>query len=127
MLYPHKTKVIKPIVSDNPRRYGKSIDERPEWINNRSEFGHWEIDTMILTKARNKVLLTLTERMTRFEIIRLIDGKTSEAVNDMILTLAKTFDFKSVTADNGSEFSRLSDAVICDVYYKNDRYSGRSY
>ena len=26
---------------------GKSIELRPEYINDRSEFGHWEIDTVI--------------------------------------------------------------------------------
>lgn len=35
----------------------------------------------------------------------------------MLLTLAEAFDFKSITADNGSEFSRLSEVLSCDVYY----------
>lgn len=80
MLYPHKTKVIK-TVSANPRVYGKSIEERPEDINRRNELGHWEIDTVVLTRAKNKVLLTLTERKSRLEIIRIIADKSSEAVN----------------------------------------------
>src|SRR5574339_161850 len=80
MLYPHKTKVIK-TVSANPRVYGKSIEERPEDINRRNELGHWEIDTVVLTRAKNKVLLTLTERKSRLEIIRIIADKFSEAVN----------------------------------------------
>jgi IS30 family transposase len=117
MLYPRKTKAIKKVVSSNPRVYGKSIDERPECINNRSEIGHWEIDTVLLTKAKNSVLLTLTERLTRFEIIRLIEAKTACAVNSEILKLSQEFDFKSITADNGSEFSRLSEAVNCELYY----------
>src|SRR5574340_1194973 len=83
MLYPHKTKVIK-TVSANPRVYGKSIEERPEDINRRNELGHWEIDTVVLTRAKNKVLLTLTERKSRLEIIRIIADKSSEAVNSDI-------------------------------------------
>jgi IS30 family transposase len=39
-----------------------SVDERPEHINDRSEFGHWEIDTVIGKKtAGEPVLLTLTD------------------------------------------------------------------
>ena len=57
-----------------------------------------------MTKARDKVLLTLTERMARFEITCLIDGKASEAVNDALLKLAQDFDFKSITVNNGREF-----------------------
>ncbi|MEJ7212860.1 IS30 family transposase, partial [Staphylococcus epidermidis] len=77
--------------------FGKSIEERPEFINNRLEVGHYEIDTVILTRAKNKVLLTLTERKYRTEIIRLIDGKTAQAVNDELVELQKSYDFKSIT------------------------------
>jgi transposase, IS30 family len=117
MLYPRKTKAIKKTVSSNPRVYGKSIDDRPEWINNRSEIGHWEIDTVLLTKSKNSVLLTLTERSTRFEVIRLIKAKTACAVNSELLRLSQEFEFKSIIADNGSEFSRLSEVVNGEVYY----------
>ena len=116
MLYPHKTKPIKPVVA-NPRHYGKFIDERPESISQRLAYGHWEIDTVVLTRAKNPVLLTLTERKTRLEVIRLISDKTSQAVNSELEKLSNQFDFKSITADNGSEFSRLSEALTCEVYY----------
>ncbi|MBU5895408.1 IS30 family transposase, partial [Vibrio cholerae O1] len=68
------------------------------------EVGHYEIDTVILTRAKNKVLLTLTERKYRTEIIRLIDGKTAQAVNDELVELQKSYDVKSITPDNGHEF-----------------------
>lgn len=116
MLYPHKTKPIKPVVA-NPRHYGKFIDERPESISQRLAYGHWEIDTVVLTRAKNPVLLTLTQRKTRLEVIRLISDKTSQAVNSELEKLSNQFDFKSITADNGSEFSRLSEALTCEVYY----------
>lgn len=41
----------------NKRILGKSIDERPEEINDRSVFGHWEIDCVLLKKTKEKVLL----------------------------------------------------------------------
>ena len=47
-----------------------SIENRPEEINNRSTFGHFEIDTVVGTKrGKHECLLTMTERKTKFEII----------------------------------------------------------
>lgn len=31
----------------NRRILGKSIEERPETVNSREEFGHWEIDSVL--------------------------------------------------------------------------------
>lgn len=40
-------------------------------VNNREEFDHWEIDTVIDSKSgQDQVQLTLTDRKTRFEIIQ---------------------------------------------------------
>lgn len=109
----------------NKKRLGKSISERPDSINNRSEFGHWEIDTVIGSKSKtDKVLLTMTERMTRKEIIRKIPSKTADSVkqamNTLIAEAGPHFSkvFKSITSDNGSEFSDL-DALesITDIYF----------
>src|SRR5574344_1794691 len=47
----------------------KSIENRPEKANNRSEYGHWEGDLIIGKRKKGWVLLTFTERMTREEII----------------------------------------------------------
>lgn len=117
LLYPHYKKVKK-LRKTNPKRsYGLSIEERPETINKRSKIGHWEIDTVILTKAKNECLLTLTERVTRFEIIRLIPDKSALSVNAALGELQKTFYFKSITSDNGREFARLDDVLDCPVYY----------
>lgn len=42
---------------------GKSIEERPEEVEGREEFGHWEIDTVVgHRQGQHSVLLTLTER-----------------------------------------------------------------
>lgn len=97
------------------KKLGRSIDERSENINNRSEFGHWEIDTVIGKKNKNdEVLLTITERMTRKEIIRKICGKTAESVQNAISKLIDETEehfsqiFKSFTCDNGSEFAEMS-------------------
>lgn len=94
---------------------GTSIEERPEAINDRSEFGHWEIDTVIGKKNKSDdALLTITERMTRKEIIRKIPSKTAQSVQNAMLNLiteagnAFSKIFKSITCDNGSEFAQIA-------------------
>ena len=89
-----------------------SIENRPEEINNRSTFGHFEIDTVIGTKrGKHECLLTITERKTKFEIIFKISSKTSENVvnkiNQIKFFMNKHYNkiFKSFSTDNGSEFS----------------------
>ena len=90
---------------------GNSIEIRPENINNRSEAMHWEIDCVIGKKTKSPVLLTLTERLTRFELIfKLPEKKASEVVkviDNLELILKDDFNhfMKSVTSDNGAEFS----------------------
>lgn len=68
--------------------------------------------------------LTLTERLTRYQIVLKIPGKTEAAVNEVIKDLTQynswfTQLFKSITADKGSEFAVLSQMLDgwCDVYF----------
>lgn len=89
-----------------------SINNRPEEIEKRLYFGHFELDTVIGTnKGKHECLMTLTERKTRFEIIFKLKGKTSkEVVNKFNKTkefMKSNYDkiFKSITTDNDSEFS----------------------
>lgn len=89
-----------------------SIETRPEEINDRSIFGHFEIDTVIGTsRGKHECLLTITERKTRFEIIFKISSKTSEEVVNKINQIKSFMNkhynriFKSFSTDNGSEFS----------------------
>lgn len=101
----------KPYTKRYKRTDGRSIEERSEQINNREEFGHWEIDLVIGKKDKSdNVLLTLTERKTRKEIIRKIEGKTIEAVQECLDQILKEIPrdaLKSITSDNGQEFARL--------------------
>lgn len=95
------------------RVFGTSIDERPEKINSREEFGHWEIDTVVGKRSGDGVLLTMTERKTRAEIIIPLAAKTTISVIDALKQVEEQFGdlfpkvFKTFTADNGSEFAEL--------------------
>lgn len=102
---------------------GKSIEERPESINERVEIGHFEIDTVILRKEKGNCLLTLTDRKSRFEIIRLIPDKTSKSVNKALEEILKEYEIKSITADNGLEFARLYEVFDYENIYYAHPYS----
>lgn len=88
---------------------GTSIEKRPAAIAERNEFGHWEMDCVIGTTR--PTLLALTERKTRREIIRLMPDKKAASVVRCIDELERTYGsrfgriFKSITVDNGTEFS----------------------
>ncbi|WP_270218766.1 IS30 family transposase [Enterococcus lactis] len=120
----------KPKRSQRPhnRILGRSIAERPQAVENREEFGHWEIDTVIGNRAKSDaVLLTLVERSTRFEVILKLDGKDARSVDQAVQGLRERAGdafpqlFKTITSDNGSEFAGLHAALqdVTDVYFSH--------
>lgn len=104
-----KRKYVKVIRHKRPPA-GTSIEHRPKYISDRKTFGHWEMDLVIgKSKGKGQALLVLTERLTRYEIIIKLFDKSSCGVVSALDRLSKKFDFpavfKSITVDNGSEFS----------------------
>ncbi|XOQ44706.1 MAG: IS30 family transposase [Clostridium sp.] len=99
------------------RFLGKSIDERPETVSTKEEYGHWEIDTVVGHKAGHEsVVLTLVEKKSDYYIAIKIPGKDAESVMAAMETLREEYGeakfsevFKTITADNGTEFERLSE------------------
>lgn len=105
-----KNKTYKKVKQARPSK-GDSIEQRPEEIDERNTFGHWEMDCVVGTQTTPKVLLVLTERKTRREIVRLMPSKTTESVINELDGIEKKFGrelfkkvFSSITVDNGSEF-----------------------
>ena len=118
LLYPRKGKSVMKQASTNLKPAGQSIEQRPEAINLRLENGHYEIDTVLLTRAKNYCLLVLTDRKSRHQIIRLILNKSAESVNQALKLILKQHQILSITADNGTEFNRLSDVFSKEhIYY----------
>ncbi|MBZ2039306.1 IS30 family transposase, partial [Streptococcus sanguinis] len=100
------------------KHLGKSIEERPEEINNRSRFGDWEIDSVLGGKTVGEPsVLTLVERQTRYAVTRKLIEKKAEYVNQAVLECMKHYPIQSITADNGSEFSSLNEIEELDVYF----------
>ncbi len=103
-------------VKENKKKLGDSIEERPDIVDSREEFGHWEFDSVIGKKDANEpVTVTLVERMTRKCIWVLAADHSADALMNALEGVFKDYSehltevFKTVTADNGSEFARLSE------------------
>lgn len=91
---------------------GKSIEKRPDEVENREIFGHWEMDTVKGKRGVTKsCMLVLTERKTRNEIIAKLPDQKAESVVDALNRIERKWGgmfkniFKSITVDNGVEFS----------------------
>jgi IS30 family transposase len=88
----------------------RSIEDRPEKINNRLEYGHWEGDTVKGPLGSKTGLFTLTERKSKEEIILKIEQATQGVIQAELDGLETKYGdnfkikFKSITFDNGSEF-----------------------
>lgn len=99
---------------ERKRALGRSIEERPVHINQRQEFAHWEGDG-IQGKGRNGYLLTLTERSIGYGIVWDAKDKAADKVVKLLDELQKYYGdlfsqvFKSITFDNGLEFSSVSE------------------
>lgn len=110
-----KRKKLRPTTK---KHLGTSIEERPEEINDRSTFGHWEIDSVLgLKTASEPSVMTLVERQTCFAMTVKLPEKKAEYVNQAVLECMASYPIKSITADNGSEFALLSDLKGVDTYF----------
>ena len=108
----------------NRKILGESIEKRPEIVGQRTTFGHWEIDTIVGTVDTSPVLLTLDERLTRNRSSKKIPSRSCDAVNKALNEITEEYGelapviFKTITSDNGSEFTHLKEVMtFSDIYY----------
>ena len=107
----HKKKKKIKVVKRKFER-GRSIELRPKHIEERTEYGHWEMDTVYSARSDKSCLLVLSERMTREEIIIKCKDRTVNSIIKAINRYEKKIGapafrnkFKTITCDNGAEFS----------------------
>lgn len=104
-------------VRKNKRIKGRSIEERPSIVNEGTEIGHWEVDTVVGQRAgREAVIFTAVEKVTRNYIAIRIPERTSVGVEAALEQLKNFYGverfsriFKTMTADNGPEFETLAE------------------
>ena len=97
-----------------------SIDERPEIVDLKSRFGDFEADT-IVGKGHKSYLLTITERMSNYNLIAYLPNKDSTNLAKKMEELLEPFKglVKTITVDNGKEFAgheKISNK-IAQVYF----------
>ena len=99
-----------------------SILERPKRINNKSEFGHFEGDSIVCSQSVES-LNVVVERQTQYVCIRKVANRGPEATkNAMIASLGQFNEqyVKSITLDNGIEFKRheeVKKALNIETYF----------
>jgi len=98
----------------------KSIEQRPPIVEQRTRFGDWEVD-LLLGKDQQGVIVTLTERKSRFMLLRSVASKQSDLVARAVISLLQwVVPLESITADNGKEFAahlEIAQALSVDFYF----------
>ena len=105
-----------------PNRIG--IEHRSHAINQRSEYGHHEGDTIVSgKKTRSKTALTvIEERKAKYVNIRKIDNLKPDTFNESIKDILDKQKIKSLTLDNGLE-NRYWEQLDIEKVYFCDPYS----
>jgi IS30 family transposase len=109
-LKPRKNKRSRP-KGTNKRKLGRSIAERSETVLKRESLGHWEADLVQGKKGKEEpVILTLVEPFSRYAISRKLMNAKSDTVREALVdvTTEEPDVFKTITFDNGSEFSQAA-------------------
>lgn len=114
------------------KRYGKydrrgkllncrSIEERPKVIERRLRLGDWEADTF-LGQNHKPVMLSLTERKSRFTLLGKVSQRTAQAVRKQTVRLLLPVSDKahSLTSDHGKEFAdheQIAETLKLQFYF----------
>jgi IS30 family transposase len=105
----------------------RHITERPQSVETRRFIGHWEIDT-VHGRGSKHCIVTLVERKTGYVMIGILKDKTTASLNKktkMLIRRSPTL-FKTITADNGTEFhqyKRIEEATNVTFYFANPYHS----
>ena len=104
------------------------IDQRPEVVDKRLRIGDWEADTVLGSRKKSKVLVTLAERKSRYCMILVSEDKKASSVSRAILEAASSMRkyFETVTCDNAKEFAlheELSSELSAKWYFAHPYHS----
>ena len=98
-----------------------SIEERPDIVEQRQRIGDWEVDT-IIGKGHHQAIVTLTERKSRFALLRKVERRTADQVRNALIDLLQPFSDRlyTITADNGKEFAeheKVTQELKADFFF----------
>ena len=104
------------------------ITERPEEVNQRTVFGHWETDAMISRRSK-AALNVLVERMSHYTRLTKLTEKSAHLTEEAIvkrLKFEKGHSRLTITYDNGSEnmnHQRVNRRLRTKSYFCNPYHS----
>ncbi len=105
----HKLKHRKRILRDErmPVKDRIGIEKRPEEANNRSQFGHFEMDLIIGANQKGAILTLVERKVGHFMCRYLPKGKNAKHVASVLIQMLLPYKdhVKSITTDNGGEFA----------------------
>lgn len=114
---PERRRRRKPRYARRPRSLvfplERTIQNRPDHVNDRSGFGDWEGDLMIFRKELGKAnVASLVERKTRYAVLFRNNDRSSKHLMNRLITLLSPLPLsarRSITFDRGLEFNRWRD------------------
>jgi len=98
------------------------IDQRPQAVESRTQFGHWEGDSLVSRKSL-AALNSLVERKSRYLMLTKLEAKTAEATYNAVVERLGDLPSKArrtMTFDNGTENSRheaITSAIGIKCYF----------
>ena len=99
----------------------RSIEERPQIVDERKRIGDWEADTIIGQNHR-QAILSLVERKSKLCLLKKVKRNTAEAIEQAISELLSPMADKvqTITSDNGREFAQhqaIATKLDADFYF----------
>lgn len=97
-----------------------SIEQRPEEVTKRLEFGHYEGDFIVSGKDGHGSLLVLVERKTRYPFLMYLENRDVKTVNRAIAKLLSGVPVLSLTLDNDISFQKhkeLAEIIQATIFF----------
>ena len=103
------------------------IEERPDIVDQKKRIGDWEADTVI-GKGHKGVLVTLSERVSKLNLIAHVPSKHAEVVTQAMIEMLTPYrnELHTITFDNGKEFAfhkRVAKALDVETYFARPYHS----
>jgi len=96
------------------------IDRRPEIVQNRLQFGHYEGDFIESGKDGKGSLLVIVERKTRYPFLLYLENRDTATVNQAVNELLGPYPVRSLTIDNDLSFQKheeLSESIGAAIFF----------
>ena len=105
----------------------RHISERPDDAEHRRSVGHWEIDT-VMGVGNDHCVVTLVERATGYLLVGKIKARTMADAAKRTISLVRKHPgkFRTITADNGSEFhsyKKVEKATGAEYYFATPHHA----